>query len=234
MSEANWEQRRGGYVSVAILWTCYRQHLKIKDLKMFKIVSSLIIIILLNIASCTQSSGNKDKVSDQSSIAKKDKLNEVTDMLNIPFQTIDGDPISLSDYAGNVILIVNVASKCGYTRQYSGLEELYRTYKDSGLVIFGFPANNFGGQEPGTNEEIAKFCSINYDVTFPMMSKISVKGEDKHPLFVALTEKSDILGEISWNFSKFLFDRQGKLVKRFDSKVEPMSEELVGSIKEIL
>ena len=147
---------------------------------------------------------------------------------------VEHQPVNLcQSYQGKVVLVVNTASKCGYTRQYAGLEELYLKYKDSGLVILGFPANNFGGQEPGTNEEIAKFCSTNYDVTFPMMSKISVKGDDKHPLFAAMTEKSDLPGEIAWNFSKFLIDRQGKLVKRFDSKVEPMSEELVGSIKEL-
>jgi len=200
---------------------------------MLKPLSIIIMLLSLSSTSWTQSSDMKNESSVKNSVTETKIQNEDTSMLNIPFQTIDGDPASLSDYAGNVILIVNVASKCGYTRQYSGLEELYLKYKDSGLVILGFPANNFGGQEPGTNEEIAKFCSTNYDVTFPMMSKISVKGDDKHPLFAAMTEKSDLPGEIAWNFSKFLIDRQGRLVKRFDSKVEPMSEELVGSIKEL-
>ena len=154
--------------------------------------------------------------------------------MNIPFQTITGDSASLSDYAGKVILIVNVASKCGYTPQYAGLEELYRTYKDSGFVILGFPANNFKNQEPGTNEEILKFCKSKFGVTFPMMAKISVKGEDKHPLYVELTEKSKFPGDITWNFNKFLLDRKGNVVARFDSPVEPMSDELVGHIKELL
>lgn len=155
-------------------------------------------------------------------------------MQNIPFQTITGDTTSLADLGGKVVLLVNVASKCGYTPQYTGLEELYRTYKDSGLVVIGFPANNFGGQEPGTNEEILEFCSSKFDVTFPMMAKLSVKGDNKHPLFVSLTEQSKIPGEIKWNFFKFLIDRNGQLVARFESSVEPMSDELTGQIKKLL
>lgn len=152
---------------------------------------------------------------------------------HIPFKTITGDSTDLSAYAGKVVLIVNVASECGYTPQYEGLEDLYEKYKDSGLVVLGFPANNFGEQEPGTNEEIHTFCKTKFGIKFPMMAKVSVLGEDKHPLFVQLTEKSNIPGEIRWNFCKFLIDRKGQLVARFDSKVEPMSDELVGKIKSL-
>jgi glutathione peroxidase len=112
----------------------------------------------------------------------------------MPFKTIDGKETNLNAYKGKVVLIVNVASKCGHTPQYKGLEQLYQKYKDRGFVILGFPANNFGGQEPGTDQEIKQFCTLNYNVTFPMMSKISVSGNDKHPLFVYLTEKSGLPG----------------------------------------
>ncbi|MFH2036029.1 MAG: glutathione peroxidase [Candidatus Zixiibacteriota bacterium] len=140
----------------------------------------------------------------------------------------------LNDFKGKVILIVNVASQCGFTPQYADLEKLYLNYKDSGLVVVGFPANNFGGQEPGTNEEILSFCTTKFDVTFPMMAKVSVKGEDKHPLFIAMTEKSEFPGEIKWNFSKFLIGRNGKLVARFDSQVGPMSAEMTSAIEKLL
>jgi glutathione peroxidase len=154
--------------------------------------------------------------------------------LSIPFETITGDTLTLNDFKGHVLLLVNVASKCGFTHQYSGLEELYRKYKDQGLVVIGFPANNFGNQEPGTNQEILEFCTSKFDVTFPMMSKISVVGKDKHPLYVYLTEKSPLPGEIEWNFFKFLLDRDGKLVARFPSKTEPMSTELVSQVEKLL
>lgn len=156
-----------------------------------------------------------------------------TDYLKIPFKTIAGHDSTLEAFKGKVVLVVNVASKCGHTPQYAGLEKLFETYKSKGLVVVGFPANNFGSQEPGTNDEIAKFCSTTYGVTFPMMSKVSVKGEDKHPLFVQLTEKSTIPGEIKWNFSKFLFDRTGKLVARFPSETEPSDPQLTSKIESL-
>jgi glutathione peroxidase len=146
--------------------------------------------------------------------------------------SIDGAPAPLAAYKGKVVLIVNVASKCGYTPQYTGLEKLYETYKDRGFVILGFPANNFGAQEPGTNEEIKTFCSRNYNVTFPMYSKISVKGDDKAPLYQYLTSTDG--GEIKWNFTKFLVDGNGKVIQRFESKVTPDSPELVGAVEKAL
>jgi glutathione peroxidase len=129
------------------------------------------------------------------------------------------------------VLIVNVASRCGFTPQYAGLEALYEKYKDRGFVILGFPANNFGGQEPGTNEEIKTFCSSKYNVTFPMYSKISVKGDDKAPLYQFLTATG---GEIQWNFTKFLVDKNGKVVARFEPKVTPESPEVAEAIEKAL
>jgi glutathione peroxidase len=139
-----------------------------------------------------------------------------------------GKTINLADYKGKKILIVNTASKCGFTPQYEGLEKLYETYKND-LVIIGFPANNFGGQEPGSNEEIGEFCKKNYGVTFPMAAKVSVKGDDIHPLFKYLLSEAKKLGKedpIKWNFTKFLLDENGKLIDVFPSKVAPMDEEI--------
>jgi len=146
--------------------------------------------------------------------------------------SIDGAPAPLSAYKGKVALLVNVASKCGYTPQYTGLQALYQKYKDQGFVILGFPANNFGAQEPGTNEEIKTFCSSKYMVTFPMYGKISVKGADQAPLYKFLTDNTG--GDIKWNFTKILVDQNGKIISRFESKVEPDSAELVGAIEKAL
>ena len=146
--------------------------------------------------------------------------------------SIDGKPAPLSAYQGKVVLIVNVASRCGFTPQYAGLEALYEKYKDRGFVILGFPANNFGGQEPGTNEEIKTFCSTKYNVTFPMYSKISVKGDDKAPLYQFLTAATG--GEIQWNFTKFLVDKSGKVVARFEPKVTPESPDVAAAIEKAL
>ena len=143
-------------------------------------------------------------------------------------ETLDGKPASLADHRGQVMLIVNTASKCGFTPQYAGLEALYRKYKDRGLVILGFPCNQFGAQEPGNAEEIASFCSLTYDVSFPMMAKIDVNGPKAHPLYAWLKgEKKGILGTegIKWNFTKFLIDREGKVAGRFAPTATPQSLE---------
>lgn len=155
---------------------------------------------------------------------------------NFTVKDIDGKDIKLNRYKGKVVLIVNVASKCGYTRQYGDLQKLYDQYKGKGLVILGFPANNFGGQEPGSNEEIKLFCSEKYDVTFPMFSKVSVKGSDIHPLFKTLINapNKDFTGDINWNFEKFLIDKNGNLVHRFRSKTEPLSADMINAIKALL
>ena len=170
----------------------------------------------------------------------------------IPVESIDQEQTSLGEYAGSVLLVVNVASKCGSTPQYAGLESLYRKYKDQGLVVMGFPANNFGGQEPGENQEIAEFCSTNYDVTFPLFSKISVAGEDQHPLYAALTTEAPPAEgdkeahrarlrqynitptedpDVTWNFEKFLVSRDGQVVGRFATHIQPDSELIVDAIE---
>ena len=150
--------------------------------------------------------------------------------------SIDGKPAPLADYKGKVVMIVNVASQCGYTPQYSALEAIYEKYKDQGFVILGFPANNFGAQEPGTNEEIKTFCARKYSVTFPMYSKISVKGEDQAPFYAYLTKETGtgIAGDIKWNFTKFLVDRDGKVVQRFEPAVTPDSKEVTAAIEKQL
>jgi glutathione peroxidase len=146
---------------------------------------------------------------------------------------IDGKDVDLSTYKGKVVLIVNVASKCGFTKQYAGLEKLYEEHEDAGLVVIGFPANNFNGQEPGSEDQIKSFCSTTYGVTFPMMSKISVKGDDKAPLYRYLTEPAtagEFAGEIGWNFNKFLIDKDGKIAARFPSDVTPGDPKLIEAI----
>jgi glutathione peroxidase len=157
--------------------------------------------------------------------------------LDFTLNSIDGQPAPLAQYKGKVVMIVNVASLCGFTPQYAGLEALYEKYKDKGFVILGFPANNFGSQEPGTNEEIKTFCSRKYNVSFPMYAKISVKGSDKAPLYQFLTDKQTNPasgGEIQWNFTKFLVGRDGRIAQRFESNVEPQSPEVVAAIEKAL
>lgn len=191
-------------------------------------------LLLLASNGCGNQADTADK-SDAKEVAESKLTPEaVVDYRTIPFLTITGDTTSLADFDGQVVLLVNVASKCGYTPQYTDLEKLYQSFKDSGLVVIGFPANNFGGQEPGTDEEILSFCTSTYQVSFPLMSKVSVLGDDKHPLFVELTEGSSVPGEIKWNFSKMLLDRKGALIARYESAVEPRSDELVGAIKKLL
>jgi glutathione peroxidase len=148
-------------------------------------------------------------------------------------KAIDGKTVALSQFKGQVMLVVNVASQCGYTPQYEGLEKLYETYKAQGFVIAGFPANNFGEQEPGTDAEIQTFCKSKYSVTFPMFSKISVAGADKAPLYHFLTDRGanpKTGGEIQWNFTKFLVDRDGRVIRRFEPEVEPLSRDLQAAV----
>lgn len=149
---------------------------------------------------------------------------------------IRGKEVNLEAYKGKAVLIVNTASKCGFTPQYKDLQALYEKYEGKDFVILGFPANNFNGQEPGSDEEIAQFCEANYGVTFPMFSKVSVKGADQDPLFAYLTSQAnqDFTGDINWNFEKFLIDKDGKLVRRFRSRTNPMSNDILQSIETIL
>ena len=154
---------------------------------------------------------------------------------DIKLADIDGKPTTLAAYKGKAVLIVNVASKCGFTKQYTGLEATYQKYKTQGFVVLGFPCNQFGGQEPGTNEEIKQFCSSKYNVTFPLFDKIEVNGANRHPLYVALAGKdSPFSGDIKWNFNKFLVGKDGKIIKRFDSKIAPESEELTKAVEAAL
>ncbi len=153
----------------------------------------------------------------------------------IPLKDIEGKETSLKAYSGKALLVVNVASQCGYTRQYTGLEALWRKYQDKGLVVLGFPCNDFGGQEPGSTEEIKKFCTSKYDVTFPMFDKVSVKGTEQHPLFTALSGPASAFpGNVKWNFGKFLIGRDGKLLSRYGSDTEPESPELEKAVEAAL
>jgi glutathione peroxidase len=145
---------------------------------------------------------------------------------------IDGKPFAMAQLKDKAVLVVNVASRCGYTPQYAGLEALYQKYKSRGLVVVGVPANNFGGQEPGSDTEIKQFCSRTYNVTFPMLSKVSVKGADITPLYAYLTGAQG--GDVKWNFTKFLVGKDGKAVQRFESKVAPDSAELSAAIEQLL
>jgi glutathione peroxidase len=142
-------------------------------------------------------------------------------------KTIDGKPHKLSELEGKVLLVVNVASECGFTSQYSGLQQLHEDYAAKNLVVMGIPANEFGAQEPGSNEQIQTFCTSNFHVTFPLYEKIVVKGPEKHPLYEHLTREG---GEVTWNFNKFLIGRDGEVLRRFESKVAPESPELRGAI----
>jgi len=170
---------------------------------MLKSILSLLLILSLN------------------TFAKDTKM---TNIYDFKVKTIDGKETTLEQYNDKVMLIVNVASKCGFTRQYDGLESLYRKYKEEGLVILGFPCNQFGSQEPGTEKEIQNFCRVNFGVTFPMFSKINVNGDEAHPLYQYLkSEQPGVLGTevIKWNFTKFLVERKGNVVKRFGSSTNP-------------
>jgi glutathione peroxidase len=156
-------------------------------------------------------------------------------VLDVPIKDIDGKDTSLGAYKGKVILVVNVASKCGLTPQYKSLEATYRKYKDQGLVIAGFPCNQFGKQEPGSNEQIKEFCSSKYDVTFPMFDKLEVNGPGRHPLYVQLAgPTSPFPGDIKWNFGKFLIGRDGKIIQRFEPRTSPDAPEVVAAIEAAL
>ena len=161
--------------------------------------------------------------------------NKTANVGDFTVKDINLNEVKLSDYKGKVLLIVNVASKCGFTSQYEGLQKIYELYKDRGFEILGFPCNDFGGQEPGTNEEIKNFCSINYMVTFPLFDKVHVKGDEKEPLFDVLTNNS-VTGKssIKWNFEKFIIDKEGNIVKRFRSITKPDSKKITSLIEKEL
>lgn len=159
---------------------------------------------------------------------------KTTSLYDFTMDDIDGKPVNLNQYRGKVLLVVNTASLCGNTPQYTDLESIYERYHDKGFEVLAFPANNFGQQEPGTNAEIKGFCLTKYSVSFPLFSKISVKGSDKHPLYQYLTEQSPFPGEIEWNFQKYLVDRSGNVVGRFHHRTKPLAPEVVNEIERVL
>lgn len=159
---------------------------------------------------------------------------KTTSFYDFTMNDIDGKPVNLSQYKGKALLVVNTASFCGNTPQYTDLEAMYEQYRDKGFEILAFPANNFGQQEPGTNAEIKGFCLTKYSVSFPLFSKISVKGSDKHPLYQYLTEQSPFPGEVEWNFQKYLVDRSGNVVARFPHRMKPTSPEIVKEVERAL
>lgn len=183
------------------------------------VIFVLVCVVLLNRSSRAESS-SKEKMP--------------SDVYAFTVRTIDGEEKNLSDYKGKVLLFVNTASRCGFTPQYKNLEKLYEEYKDKGLVVLGFPANNFMNQEPGSNADIKTFCELKYKTTFPMFSKISVKGDDIDPLYAFLTNQPGFTGPIGWNFNKILVGPDGKVVARFESKVDPLSKELTQTIDNYL
>ncbi len=190
---------------------------------MQKLISNfiyLIIITLLLFHHQTQAGKNPKGIEMNNNISR------------ITVKDINGKEVKLSDYKGKVLLIVNVASYCGFTKQYSGLEEIYKKYKEKGFEILAFPCNQFGEQEPGTNEEIKNFCSSKFDVTFKLFDKIDVNGKGKSPLYSVLTD-NEVTGkaDVKWNFEKFLIDKNGNIVSRYSSKVEPKSNELISAIE---
>ena len=159
----------------------------------------------------------------------------VSSLYDVPLKDIDGKDTSLKAYRGKVLLVVNVASKCGFTPQYEALEAMQKKYEGQGFTVLGFPCNDFGSQEPGSPEEIKQFCSSRYNVTFPLFEKLHVKGQEQHPLYAALTGKnSPFPGDIKWNFGKFVIGKDGKILKRFDSRVKPDSQEVTAAIEAAL
>ena len=190
------------------------------------------MIKVVALATALTCAAQSNHIASTAPILKNEITIAAKSIYDFKVEALDGGTIDFSKYKGKKILVVNTASKCGYTPQYEGLEKLYEKYKDK-LVIVGFPANNFGGQEPGTNTEIKEFCKKNYGVTFPMAAKVSVKGDDTAPIFQWLCNKSQngvLDAEIKWNFNKFLIDENGKILNYFPSGVEPMSKEITGKL----
>ena len=195
----------------------------------------MVAVLLPGYLGIVNASDHKGEPGVVEVVVVEEKVMESKDVLGYEFEMLDGSMKSLEDYRGSVVMFVNVASACGLTPQYAGLEALYQAKKGVGFVIVGFPANEFGGQEPGTNEEIAEFCSGEYGVSFPMMGKIVVKGEGVHPLYAQLAgQPAPIGGEPEWNFAKFLVNRDGEVVARFGSRTEPGDLELVAKVDELL
>jgi glutathione peroxidase len=203
----------------------------------FVIVVAALICSALVYAKTTDSSPSEKPTMNAaatSTATSADAMPAAVSVHEFTMKDIDGKDVKLADYKGKVLLVVNVASKCGNTPQYEGLQRIYDKYKTQGLVVLGFPANNFMGQEPGTDAEIKTFCSTKYNVSFPMFSKISVKGADMHPLYQFLTSTKGMEGEVTWNFGKFLVGKDGKVVARFTPREQPESENVTKAIESAL
>jgi len=191
----------------------------------------LFVIFVFFVINYTTSAKNNDSSVELKSNINPDGDKKMNNVSAIKVKDMDGKDVSLSSYKGKVLLIVNLASKCGYTPQYEELQKLYKKYNDQGLEILGFPCNDFGGQEPGTNQEIKEFCSTNYGVTFKLFDKVKILGKDKNKLYAVLTD-NDVTGtkDVKWNFEKFLIAKNGDIVSRFASKVEPMDKQIIEAI----
>ena len=200
-------------------------------MKTVLVFTLLFVIVVFFVINYTTSAKNNDSSVELKSNINPDGDKKMNDVSAIKVKDMDGKDVSLSSYKGKVILIVNLASKCGYTPQYEELQKLYKKYKDQGLEILGFPCNDFGGQEPGTNQEIKEFCSTNYGVTFKLFDKVKILGKDKNKLYAVLTD-NDVTGpkDVKWNFEKFLIAKNGDIVSRFPSKVEPMDKQIIEAI----
>jgi glutathione peroxidase len=204
-----------------------------------KMVMSLLVLLAVTVAAgfWARQLFAKDVVREPTTMPAAGSTTQPASPLDFVVKDIDGKDVNLSDYRGKVVMIVNVASKCGFTKQYTALEALYKKYSDQGFVIIGFPANNFGHQEPGTNTEIKEFCSSKFSVTFPMMAKLSVNGDDQAPLYKFLTEEStagQFKGPIAWNFTKFVVDRNGNIIGRFASATTPDDKAVVALVEKAI
>ena len=202
--------------------------------KKWQIVLLCALALTFVASACAQKPAQASQTATASADKQKSGNKQMASIYDFTMKDIDGKDVKLDAYRGQAVLLVNVASRCGYTPQYQGLEAIYKKYKDKGFVILGFPANNFGAQEPGTEKEIKTFCSLTYGVTFPMFAKISVKGADQHPFYGFLTGKETnpgFSGDIGWNFAKFLVGKDGKIVARFASGDEPESDTVTGAIE---
>lgn len=197
----------------------------------------ILFVVLINSGCADSLKVNRETKSTDTHVKEinmKGKTDLNKNIYDLKVRTMEGGEKNLSDYKDKVLLIVNVASRCGYTTQYEGLENIYQKYKDKGFEVLAFPCNDFGGQEPGTNDEIRTFCESKYNVTFALFDKLKVLGEDKSPLYSRLTENSDPSGDIEWNFEKFIIDKSGNIVSRFRSRTKPESEEVTKAIETLL
>lgn len=194
----------------------------------FTLLLAIAVAVIIN--NSISAKDNKS-ISELKLITKPEGDKKMNNISTIKVKDTDGKEVALSSFKGKVLLIVNVASECGFTPQYKGLQELYEKYKDKGLEILGFPCNDFGGQEPGTNQEIKTFCSTNYGVSFKLFDKVKILGKDKNKLYAALTN-NDVTGtkDVGWNFEKFLISKNGDIVSRFPSKVEPTDKQIIKAI----